>query len=297
MATSRIIPVPLARQAELRATLSVMYVSVDIGGTKTLVASLNDDGVISEKIRFETSPDYDAFLSEARQAIKKLRHHDFRAGGIGAPGRIDRLHGRVLSLSNLPWRDVPLVSDLERIAHCPLVLENDAKMAALSEAMMVKHEFQRVLYVTVSTGIGYGLVVNQKLDTNIGDTGGTRVVIDFHGKHASWEKVVSGRAIVKRFGKQAREIDYSRTWHAIARDLSKGLTELIAITEPDVIIFGGSVGTFFSKFGGPLHKELVKYKIPLAPIPHLQQAARPEEAVLFGCYDLAKEHFAHAHAA
>ncbi len=264
---------------------------IDIGGTKTLVASLNDEGVIKEKIRFETPHNYEAFLTEAAQALHSLKAHDFHAGGIGAPGKIDRHHGRAWAFGNLPWSLVPLAHDLEKLTHCPMVLENDAKMAALSEAMMVKHEYDRVLYVTISTGIGYGLVVERKLDTSISDHGGSVLLAEHHGRHVPWESFASGRAIVERFGKKACDINDARTWHIITRDIAKGLRELIAVTEPDVVVIGGSVGVYFEKYGAILQKELERYKNPLLAIPDLRPAARPEEAVLFGCYDLAKEHF------
>lgn len=272
-----------------------MYAGVDIGGTKTLVAALDDNGVILEKIRFETPKSYDNFVDEFKKAAEALKHHDFRAGGIGAPGIIDRKRERVIWLGNLPWQDAPVDHDIEAILHCPCVIENDAKMAALSEAMMVKDSFRKVLYVTVSTGIGYGLVVDKKIDTNIGDRGGHALLVEHHGKMVPWESFASGRAIVERYGKRAEAIHDKETWTKIVRDLVPGLLELIAIAEPDVIVFGGGVGTYFERWGALLEAELSKYKTPLVSLPALRGAQRPEEAVLFGCYDLAKETFgAHA---
>ena len=63
--------------------------------------------------------------------------------------------------------------------------------------------------------------------------------------------------------------------------------------QPEVIVIGGGVGTYFDRFGKILAAEIKKYKIPLVKQPVLRQAQRPEEAVVFGCYDLAKQEFAH----
>lgn len=275
-----------------------MYAGIDIGGTKTLVASLDDNGVIIQKIRFETPKNYDIFLHELRFAHHKLDVKDFHAAGVGIPGVLDRVHGRAISLGNLPWRNVPIHDDVEKVFRCPIVINNDAKLAALSEAMLVKDKFAKVLYVTVSTGIGYGLVVDQKIDDAVGDSGGRGMLASWHGKLVPWESFASGRAIVERYGKRAEDIHDKKTWQAIVRDLKPGLLELIAITEPDLIVIGGSVGVFFERYGKMLRQELKKYETPLVPLPHLQEAKRPEEAVLFGCYDLAKSIYGahHAHA-
>jgi predicted NBD/HSP70 family sugar kinase len=268
-----------------------MYAGVDIGGTKTLLAAITDDGDISEKIRFETPKNYEFFLHELRFALAKLTHKDFHAAGIGAPGVLDRKHGRGVSFGNLPWKNVSLLHDIERILGCPAVLDNDAKMAALSEALLLKKKYSRVLYVTVSTGIGYGLVIDGKLDDNIGDSGGRSMLVEHQGKLVPWESFASGHAIVERYGKRAEDIHDVATWKKIVRDLKPGLMELIAVTEPEVIVIGGSVGTYFDRYAKILKDEMRQTHIPLIPLPDYKSAQRPEEAVLFGCYDLAQQTF------
>jgi glucokinase len=59
--------------------------------------------------------------------------------------------------------------------------------------------------------------------------------------------------------------------------------------QPDLIVIGGGVGTHFEKFEKPLLNELKKYENPLAPTPLIRKAVHPEEAVIYGCYELAKE--------
>lgn len=273
-----------------------MYAGVDIGGTKTLVAALDDNGVILDKIRFETPKNYDFWVHELRFAAHKLGPRDFRAAGVGAPGTIDHKNGRGLWFSNLPWQNVPLHTDVEKALRCPVIVENDARMAALSEAMLVRGEYDKVLYITVSTGIGFALVVHQKLDEALSERGGSDMMVEFHGKLMPWESFASGRAIVKRYGKQAKDIKDAKTWKAIARDLMPGLLTLVAITEPEIVVFGGSVGHYFGHYGEYLHEQLAATHLPVKPLPVLQAAKRPDDAVLYGCYDLAKETFsAHAH--
>jgi predicted NBD/HSP70 family sugar kinase len=272
-----------------------MYLGIDVGGTKTLVATLNNEGVITEKVKFLTPRTYHEFLVELKTALGNLKVQDFKAGGVGIPATIiDREHGIGRRFGNLPWRDVPMLADVERIAHCPFVLENDTKMAGLSEAMLLKTKYSRVLYVTVSTGVGFALVVDDIIDPNIGDGGGRTMLLEHRGKMVPWEDFASGRAIVERYHKKAFEIQDEAIWRKISRDIAQGLIELIAVTEPEVIVIGGGVGTYFERFGKLLDQELKKYHLPIVPIPPLRGAQRAEEAVVYGCYDLTKQVYGHA---
>ncbi|MGC1177183.1 MAG: ROK family protein [Candidatus Saccharimonadales bacterium] len=266
-----------------------MYVGVDIGGTKTLVAVLDDHGVITEKIKFPTPQKYKVFLEQLATTTKKFSEHNFRAGGVAIPGRVDHKHGRGIRFGNLPWKDVSIQSDTEKILNCPIVIENDAKCGGLSEAMLLKNEYSKVLYVAVGTGIGIALVVDGMIDSFMGDSGGRSILLEQHGKATSWESFASGHAIVERFGKKASDITDENTWKIVAHDLARGCIELIAITEPEVIVIGGSIGTYFKRYGMFLAAEIEKYHVPLVPLPVIVEAQRPEEAVVYGCYDLAKQ--------
>jgi glucokinase len=266
-----------------------MYLGIDVGGTKTLIAVLNNHGEIVESRKLPTARNYDHFLLEIRHALAHFKHKEWQAAGVGVPVTVfDRNQEVALAFGNLPWKNVPIRHDLEKLLHCPVVLENDAKLACLSEAMLLRERYDRVLYVTISTGIGYALTVDGQIDTNIGDGGGRSILLEHHGKLVPWETFASGKAIVARYGKRAEDIHDDKTWQAIARDLRLGFLELIAVTQPDVIVVGGSVGTYFERYDKFLTTDLEQYETPSLPIPPLKKAQRPEEAVIFGCYDLAK---------
>jgi predicted NBD/HSP70 family sugar kinase len=272
-----------------------MYIGVDVGGTKTLVCILNEKGKITHSVKFPTPKNYEHFLLEMRNTAHHLPHQEFKAGGAGMPVTVfDRDKGIGRRFGNLPWRDVPLQHDLERLFHCPFSVDNDAKLAALSEALLLKKKYSKVLYVTVSTGIGVGFVNDGVIDENVGDGGGRAMLIEHKGKRVPWESFASGKAIVERYGKRASDIKDDATWKKIVRDLAPGLLELIAITQPEVIVFGGGVGTYFKRYHKLLAAELLSYEMPLIKLPELRGAERAEEAVIYGCYDLAKQNYDHA---
>lgn len=267
-----------------------MYLGIDIGGTKTLVASLDEQGTVIERLKFPTSPDYPQFLKDLQQNINSLEAKSFRYCGVGIPATvIDRSTGRGISFGNLPWKNVPVQDDVAALCKCPVVIENDTKLAGLSEALLLRDKYRAVLYVTVSTGVGFALIVNGTIDTNVGDGGGRALLLEHESKLIPWEDFASGRAIVERFGHKASDITDEFTWRKISHDLAQGLIQLIAILQPGVIVVGGGVGTHFKKYGKLLSEELDKYSLPLIPMPALLGAERPEEAVIYGCYELIKQ--------
>ncbi len=264
-----------------------MYLGIDIGGTKTLVARLDSHGVIKESQKFPTPRRYPDLLKEIAVTIANLSTKEFVAAGVAAPGFVDRDRGTVHAFGNLAWHDVPIKRDLRKMLGCPVVVENDANLAGLSEAMLIK-QYDCVLYVTISTGIGTGVIANQQINPDFADSEGGQIMLEHKGKLERWEDFASGQAIVQRFGKRASEITDAKTWHIIAQDIALGLYDLIAFIQPDAVVLGGGVLTYFDRFSDQLNTALKQFEMPITPIPPILQAQRPNEAVVYGCYDLAK---------
>jgi predicted NBD/HSP70 family sugar kinase len=267
-----------------------MYLGIDIGGTKTLVATLDVNGVIQESIKFPTSQDYGSFLNDLAKTVAGLSVKEFSACSVAAPGRLDAKKEIGVVFGNLPWKEVHLKSDIHRMLGCPTIIEKDANLAGLSEAMLLKDKYNRVLYITISTGINIGLVVDQRIDNDISPEAGD-MIMERHGKLEPWEHFASGKAIVRRFGKRASDINDEETWRIIAHDFALGIADLIAVVQPQVIVIGGSVGVYFDKYGKLLKEALKQFETPLTPTPKIIKAGRPDQAVVYGCYDLARQFY------
>jgi glucokinase len=267
-----------------------MYAGVDVGGTKTLLAVLDDNGVIKSQIKFLTPPNYEDFIDKLSEKFNSLKDKDFKAAGVAIPGKINRTEGIGLAFGNLKWHNVPAQSDCEKIFGCPVMLENDANLAGLSEAMLIP-QYSRVLYATISTGIGTGIIVDRKIDPGMSDSEGGQMLMEYRGKHVPWESFASGHALVKKYGVPAKELTDKKDWKQFAYDLSLGFIKLIAMIQPDAIVLGGSVGHYFDQYGKFLRDYLKEHETPLVNIPPFFKASRPDEAVIYGCYDIAKEHY------
>lgn len=266
-----------------------MYLGVDVGGTKTLVALFDKRGNLKASQKFPTPAVYEDFLTELQAVVAEIAPESAEAACVAIPAVID-VTGKIgIAFGNLAWANVAVLNDCKRIFKCPVVIENDAKVAGLGEAKLIIKEFKKVLYITISTGIGYSLIVNGIIDQNVADGGGRTILVERNGTMVPWESFASGKAIVARYGKMASEIDDPTIWTAMARDFAVGIVDLVAVMQPEVIIIGGGVGAHFSKFADPLKKILKSYETPLMPMPPVRRAQHAEEAVIYGCYELIKD--------
>jgi len=166
----------------------------------------------------------------------------------------------------------------------PLFIENDANLAGLAETRQRDPLPASSLYVTISTGIGSGVITNGKIDPGLRYSEAGRALVEFDGVVREWETFASGKAIYNTYGKYARDIKSKRIWNKIADRISRGFLAVIPIIQPDVIIIGGSIGTYFKQYDEQL-KGILKEKLPPhIPLPKLVQAKHPEQAVIYGCY-------------
>ncbi len=266
-----------------------MYAAVDIGGTKTLVASFTEAGEIIEQVKFPTHEDYEVFVSTLAETIANMSTKEFQAVTVAAPGTIDHSEGVLLHAGNLAWKNVPIQADVEKLFQAPVHLENDAKAATISESRIAGPNYSVVVYITISTGIGVGVCINGNLEKTLLDAEPGWMSIEHDGMMTPWEKVASGKALVARTGKKAFELEDEAAWDYHAKLIAQGLITVLAIVQPDLVVFGGSVGNHLEKFEKPLMKYLKSYENPSVPIPPVRKAAHPEEAVIYGCYELAKD--------
>lgn len=98
------------------------------------------------------------------------------------------------------------------------------------------------------------------------------------------ESFASGRAIVRDYKKFARDIKSKRAWRQIAGRMSRGFLAVVPIVQPDVIIIGGSVSTYFERYGEFLSEILTDHLPPHIHCQRLFRPKHPEEAVVYGCY-------------
>lgn len=259
-----------------------MIVAVDTGGTKTLVAVFNTEGEIVSEQKFPTPVDVNDYITELKTTIDALiDSSSITRLSVALPGTI--VDGHMVSAGNLGWHDTNMKALLADHYSCPIIVENDANLAGLAEARALKTTPKVCLYITVSTGIGTGIITNGKIDPNFSTNEGGQIILEHEGEFARWESFGSGKAIVAKYGMLASEIEDESIWNEISVNLAKGFMTLTPILRPDIVVIGGGVGTHFEKFG-PKLLEIMRANMKEYYIPPIIQAAHPEEAVIYGCY-------------
>ncbi|HNT73979.1 MAG TPA: ROK family protein [Anaerolineae bacterium] len=194
---------------------SLQFIAVDLGGTQIRAARYTADDVLEARVAMPTEADegQSAVLRRVQLAIHQVWPMDNPVSGIaiGVPGPIDFKRGVVRFAPNLPgWQNVPLRDILLEKFHAPVFVGNDADVAALAE-----HRFGAgrgvadMIYMTISTGIGGGMIFNNRLFTGGNGLGGEigHLVVDMQGplcgcgNSGCLEVMASGTAIAR----QARE--------------------------------------------------------------------------------------------
>lgn len=261
-----------------------MLVTIDTGGTKTLVASFNDKGELGEQIKFPTPKDPTEYIAALKKIlIDTYSDKPVKAIVIAIPGIIK--NGVAIWCNNLGWKNFDVLSALNGIlGGVPILIGNDANLAGLSETRFLEKIPAQSLYVTISTGIGTGITTDGHINLALQNSEAGHALIEFDGVVQEWENFASGRAIRETYGMYASEIENEQIWYQIADRISRGFLAVIPILQPDVIIIGGSIGTYYNRYSEQLIN-ILKEKLPKhIACPQFVQAKYPELAVIYGCY-------------
>src|SRR5437868_14543542 len=94
-----------------------MYLAIDVGATKTLLAIFSKDAKVLHEQKISTDKKYDRFLADLQSTLQQSEFKDYQitACCCAIPGKVDRSAGVGITLGNLPWQNVPIRSDLEKI--------------------------------------------------------------------------------------------------------------------------------------------------------------------------------------
>ncbi len=157
-----------------------LVLSIDIGGSKTATALVDKNGQVKGQDQFPTEVGrgpQDLCHRIRNSFTAKLGVEDFSAflgGGISAPGPLSSSSGCFLNPPNMPgWHGFPIKKELEEILGCSLELMNDANAAACGEyAYGAGRGSQTMIFFTMSTGMGAGLIIGGQLHEGIDDMAG-----------------------------------------------------------------------------------------------------------------------------
>ena len=255
---------------------------LDIGGTKLAAGVVDHAGKVLSFVRaptrVEEGPDavIERLLSLGHEAMTASGHGRaaVSAAGIGCGGPLDPVSGRVQGPPGLPgWDDVPIVERVSAAYDLPAFLENDATAAVLGEHRYGPWgDIRHMLYLTVSTGVGGGVILDGRLYRGAAGNGGEfgHVIIDWKGRRCGCgqrgcvEAYASGSSIARRAAEALAAGETSsmtgavtaesvssharrgdplavRIWDETTAALGRAVAVMINVVEPQLVVLGGGV--------------------------------------------------------
>ena len=244
-------------------------VGIDIGGTNIRAALLNNEREVLEKFKVknevEKGPEYnlDKLINHINENWKDK---GIRGIGVGCPGPLNIKEGTILIAPNLKsWEGFNVKEYIAKNTGLKTELNNDANIAGLAEARVgVAKAAESVFYITVSTGVGGAFILDNKIINGFNSSAGEICNLIINEDKYSHSGLVKGGLEGQCSGpnisriaseKLERRIDTPEVFklynecnkealnivEELCENLSKGINNIIAIVDPEVIVLGGSV--------------------------------------------------------
>ena len=259
------------------------FIGIDLGGTKIAGVITDLKGNIIKENIIKTMAEYGdkAIVLRIINLIEDLiissgkTLEDIRAVGIGSPGPLDPKRGIIITTPNLPFENFDIITPIKEKFNVPVFLDNDANVAAIGEYTLgAGKNTKNMVYITVSTGIGGGAIINGKIyrgnTFNALEIGHMTLLPDGPkcncGNYGCFEALASGTAISKRAeeavesGRDTSLLNYFKiTSYEVFKEAEKGdsvsrhiidssleylgigIANIITLFDPEVIILGGGV--------------------------------------------------------
>ena len=277
--------------------------AIDIGGTKFSVAVFEDDRIVRRETHVtDKAGGRDWMLAQLERILTAWKQeHRFERCGIGFGGPVNFARQRVaLSTHVGGWQDYPLAEWIAGLLGVPAIMDNDANMGALGEAIYgAGKDFSPLFYMTLSTGIGGGIYADGNIwrgaDSYAGEIGHLTIRPDgpecLCGARGCFERMCSGLWLERDHGRTAKDLLQDPAFvRRYVVDLARGLKACIMLLNPARIVIGGGIAKAGAALFAPLREELRRQitswsaaRIDVVP------AALGDDSVLYGALALAKQ--------
>jgi glucokinase len=311
--------------------------AIDLGGTQIRAAHISPDLTVScrRAVATDDKDGVDAVVGRICDLVRTVRDDAARAQlpaprgvGISAPGPLDSRRGVVVAPPTLScWRDVPLSDRVQDVTELPTFLERDTNVALVTEWRFGAARGARTaIYITVSTGIGGGLLIDGRqllgIDGAAGEVGHQTVELDGplcgDGQPGHVEAIGSGTAIARegrallerqasaRLAALAGEAEVDAEMVARAADegdpacqailqrawssIAAAAASLVNVLNPEIIVFGGSISVHRPDMLAAVREGVAQRAFPIpAQRVRLELAHHSEDVSLLGWLPLWNE--------
>ncbi len=308
----------------------MVRIGIDVGGTGIQIGALNEQmqmvatGSIptAKELPFPEQVKQMADCVLATVASAGLTADDIVSVGVGIPGIGSSATGEIIKCTNMNWNHVPFTKEFQRWLNKPVLIENDANVAALAESVAgISKNTSSSVFITLGTGIGSGIILNGKVWSGFHGIGGElgHVILKLDGEpctcgnHGCLERYCSATALI-RMGREAVArnleslilakaggdirkieartiIDAAREQDPVATEvfhrwcayLAQAIASVVNLLDPEVIVLGGGVSKAGAFLLDPLREMFPNYVIFRdQPLPRLELAILRADAGIIG---------------
>ena len=235
-----------------------MKIGVDLGGTNIRAGLINDNSIVNMNSSLLNNKDnLESTLEQLKSLIHSVRDTTIKGIGIGVPSVVDLENGIVHDVVNIPsWKEVPLRDILEKEFNVPVYINNDVNCFVLGEKYYgVGKNHKTFVGVTLGTGIGSGILINNELYNGIncgsGEIGYLPYLehdFEYYCSSSFFEKEhkTSGAQVYL----EAKQHDQKAIslWAEFGRHVGIALKSVVYAYDPEAIILGGSISKAYPFF-------------------------------------------------
>lgn len=279
------------------------YLGVDIGGTNISVGILDSKFKLIDKATTPTiqGRDFHGVIEDMIRLCNTLMENnsidikDVNSLGIGLPGMVDKKNGTLVYANNFSYDHINIIDEVKKYIDKPVFIDNDASCAAVGEMMCgAAHGNKNVIYITLGTGVGAGIILDGKIFRGAfgggGEAGHMVIMADGElctcGRKGCWEAYASATALIREGRIAAAKYPNSEIYRlvdgniklidaktvfdaadmgdAVAKDivstyakyLAIGMVNIVNIFQPESIVIGGGICAQGDKVLRPVRKIL-----------------------------------------
>lgn len=260
------------------------YIGIDLGGTNIKAGLVDEAGNILKRASRPTlrEREYSKILNDIEAIAREVSEGadgEIKGLGIGVPGACNNRDGVIVYTANIKMKNVPVREFFRERLSYPVYVENDANCAALGEYSMLPEKPRDLIFITLGTGIGSGLILDGRLYTGFngiaGEAGHIIIMPDGIkcgcGRQGCWEAYGSVTALIRQTKEYAMahpesklreacgkdfELLSGRTAFTLARQgdmggkavvdkwisyVAAGITDMVNLLQPSVVLIGGAI--------------------------------------------------------
>jgi glucokinase len=236
----------------------MQIIGVDLGGTNMRAGLVADQGVAATAHGpVKPGGSQQEILDDLMAVISRVHRDDVQGIGVGVPSVVDTERGIAYDVINIPsWQEVPIGSILHDRFHVPVYVNNDANCFAAGEKYFGQaHNFRDSVGLILGTGLGAGLILNDKLYNGANCGAGEFGMIPY--QDSILEHYCSGQFFQRHYERSGESLarlasqgndDALEIFTEFGRHLSAAIKIILYSVDPQIIVLGGSVSGSFSYY-------------------------------------------------